>query len=536
MKKIYTNGNFYTFDQIKPNVQAVVVDNGRFIDMGATEDMLLHWKENDSEIINLEGKIVTPGLIDSHLHLSQIASNFLNLDLTGVASKQEMLQQVQARAPKLPPGEWLVGSGWDENLFTDGSAIPAIRELDQAAPDNPVFLSRICMHAALVNHKALEMIDYRPDMPIPVGGEIVLDENTKKPTGLVLESASELFKQQIPEKSYEALKGAMRQAIQFALEKGLTSVHSNDPLYLGGLAQTYRMYDELLNQEKLGLRANLLINHDFLDDLRDMGMYAGYGNDTLRIGAVKLFADGAFGRRTALLSEAYDDDPENYGEAMYAQEEIFYIVKRARDLSMPVAVHTIGDQALENVLDILDQFPTAAYRDRLIHTQVLRKDLIRRLAQPSRIADIQPRFLPSDFPWVEDRLGKKRIELAYAWKKMQSAGIICAGGSDSPVEPVDPLLGIHAAVTRKAPGENHDGWNPKEKLTMHEAFHLFTEMGAYPTNEETVKGTISRGKLADMTVYSMDPFTFEDADELLHTDIEMTIIGGDIKYRKNATT
>ncbi|WP_373894147.1 amidohydrolase [Virgibacillus sp. CBA3643] len=534
MKKIYTNGNFYTFDSTKPNVQAAVVDNGRFIDMGTTENMLLHWESPNSEIINLEGKTVTPGLIDSHLHLSQIASNFLNLDLTGVASKQDVLEQVQARATKLQPGEWLVGSGWDENVFTDGSAIPTIRELNQAAPDNPIFLSRICMHAALVNTKALEMIDYHSDMAIPVGGEIVLDNNTKKPTGLVLESASELFNQQIPDKSYGALKGAMRQAIQFALEKGLTSVHSNDPLYLGGLRQTYQIYDELLNQEELGLRANLLINHDFLDDLRDMGMYAGYGNDTLRIGAVKLFADGAFGRRTALLSKGYADDPENYGEAMYSQEAIFDIVKRSRELSMPVAVHTIGDQALENVLDILDQFPPVSYRDRLIHTQVLREDLIKRLAQPSRIADIQPRFLPSDFPWVGERLGKKRIELAYAWKTMQSAGVICAGGSDSPVEPIDPLLGIHAAVTRKAPGENHGGWNPKEKLTMHEAFHLFTEMGAYPTNEETVKGTIARGKLADMTVYSKDPFTFEDADELLTTDIEMTIIGGAMKYRKNA--
>ncbi|MBY7144912.1 amidohydrolase [Virgibacillus sp. NKC19-3] len=529
MKKIYTNGNIYTFDQTKPTVQSVVVDHGRFIDMGTTGDMLLHWNGPDSKVINLEGKTVTPGLVDSHLHLSQIAHTFLHLDLTGVTSKQEMLKQIQLRATKLQPGEWLVGGGWDENLFTDGPAIPTICELNHVAPHNPVYLSRICMHASIVNTKALEMINYHPNMSLPVGGEIVLNGHTKEPTGLVLESASELFNQQIPEKSYEALKGAMRQAIQFALKKGLTSVHSNDPLYLGGLAQTYQIYDELLNQEELGLRANLLINHDFLDELRDMGMYAGYGNDTLQIGAVKLFADGAFGRRTALLSKSYEDDPGNNGEAMYDQEAMFNIVKRARDLSMPVAVHTIGDQALENVLNILDQFPSASYRDRLIHTQVLRQDLIKRLAQPSRIADIQPRFLASDFPWVEDRLGKRRIELAYAWKTLISAGVQCAGGSDSPVEPVDPLLGIHAAVTRKAPGENHAGWNPKEKLTMHEAFRLFTEMGAYPTNEETKKGTISRGKLADMTVYSMDPFQLEDADNLLHTTIEMTIISGEIK-------
>ncbi|GAB3048700.1 amidohydrolase [Virgibacillus ainsalahensis] len=532
MKKIYTHGNFYTFDPSKPKVQAVVIEDGHFIDMGTTEDMLLQWEDASSEKVDLDGKTVTPGLIDSHLHLSMLANTFLSLDLTGITSKQEMLEQIQQKANSLQPGEWLVGTGWDENLFTDGSA-PELHELDHVAPHCPLFLSRICSHASLVNSKALEMSNYHPDITVPEGGTIVLDEHTQKPTGLLLESASDIVNQHIPEKSYGELKSAMRKAIKFAMEKGLTSVHTNDPLYLGGLTQTYQIYDELLNEEQLGLRCNLLINHEFLNDLRESGMYAGYGNDTLQIGAVKIFADGAFGRSTALLSEAYHDDSTNYGEAMLDQETLFDIVKRARDLSMPIAVHTIGDQALENVLDVLDQFSSASHRDRLIHVQVLRDNLIHRLAVPGRIADIQPRFLVGDFPWVQERLGEKRIDLAYAWKSLISAGVICAGGSDAPVEPVDPLLGIHAAVTRKAPGQTHDGWNKKEKLSMEEAFRLFSEMGAYPTNEETVKGTISRGKLADLTVYSKDPFEMEDPDDLLDTEIEMTIIGGDIKYQKN---
>ncbi|MFD2044829.1 amidohydrolase [Ornithinibacillus salinisoli] len=531
MRKIYTNGNIYTFDFTKPNVEAVVIENGRFIDMGSTKDMLLHWDSPTSEVISLEGKTVTPGLVDSHLHLSMIADKFINLDLTGVRSKIEMLEKVQAKAKTLNPNEWLLGFGWDENLFTDGT-IPTIHELDHVAPNNPLLISRICSHANVINSSALRVSNYHPTMTIPEGGSIVLDEVTKQPTGLVLESAAEIFKQHIPEKSYTDLKSAMRQAIQFSIQQGLTSVHTNDPLHLGGLHQTYQIYHELLNEEGLGLRSNLLINHEFLEDLRDAGMYAGYGNETLKIGAVKIFADGAFGRRTALLSEEYADDPGNYGEAMYDQETLFTLIKKSRDLSMPIAVHTIGDQALKNVLDILDQFPTVAHRDRLIHTQVLTKDLIKRLANPSRIADIQPRFLVGDFPWVQERLGKNRIPLSYAWKSLMDAGVICAGGSDSPVEPADPLLGIHAAVTRKAPGQTHHGWNPSEKLSMYEAFRLFTELAAYPTNEETIKGTISRGKLADMTVYSKDPFMMEDADELLQTEVEQTIIGGDIQYTK----
>ncbi|WP_067727706.1 amidohydrolase [Oceanobacillus damuensis] len=532
MRKIFTNGKIYTFNPIKPTVESVVVENGRFIDMGSSDAMLLHWTASDHQVINLEGKTVTPGLVDSHLHLSMLAHNFIDLDLTGITTKQAVLERIQTHAKNLQPGEWLLGSGWDENLFTDGK-IPTIRELDHVAPQNPLMLSRICQHAAIVNSKALGRSNYHPSMTVPEGGRIVLDETSKKPTGLILESASELIKQHIPAKSFESLKNGMRQTIKFAMEKGLTSVHSNDPLYMGGLSQTYQIYDELLNDEQLGLRTNLLINYNFIDDLKDMGMYAGYGNETLQIGAVKLFADGAFGRRTALLSEPYSDDPNNYGNAMFDQATIYDIVKRSRDLSMPVAVHTIGDKALENVLDILDQFPAVSHRDRLIHVQVLREDLIKRLAQPGRIADIQPRFLASDYPWVEERLGKERMKLSYAWKSMQRAGVLCAGGSDSPVEPVDPLLGIHAAVTRKTPGESHSGVYPEQKLSMYDAFRLFTEMGAYPTNEETIKGTIARGKLADMTVYSKNPFEMEDADELLTTAIDMTIIGGSVKYQNN---
>ncbi|WP_047982201.1 amidohydrolase [Ornithinibacillus contaminans] len=531
MRKIYTNANFYTFDPSKPLVQAVVIEHGRFIDMGHESEMLLHWKNPSTNVINLNGLTVTPGLVDSHLHLSLIANQFMNLDLIGVSSKKEMLTRIQERASKLTPNEWLLGGGWDENLFTDGF-IPSIEELDTVAPGNPLFLTRICTHAAIVNTKALERCHYHPTMSIPEGGTIVLHEQTKKPTGLILESASEIFQQHIPEKSYEELLNAMREAVHFAMKKGLTSVHTNDPLFLGGLEQTYRIYDTLLNHEKLGLRTNLLINHDFIDDLRDARMYAGYGNDTLTIGAIKIFADGAFGRRTALLSEPYSDDPENFGEAMLDQATLTDIVRKARELSMPIAVHTIGDQALENVLDVLDLFPAVSHRDRIIHAQLLRKELIKRLAIPSRVVDIQPRFVVSDFPWIIERLGDDRAELAYAWKTLMNNGVICTGGSDSPVEPIDPLLGIHAAVTRKTPGDHHAGWNPKEVLSIHEAFRLFTELTAYATNEEILKGTISRGKLADMTVLSNNPFTMQHPDELLDTEIEMTIIGGEIHYHK----
>ncbi|WP_019120660.1 amidohydrolase [Brevibacillus massiliensis] len=525
-RTIITNGLIYTLDANHPIVEAVVVENGRIADVGSHREMVLQWGRAGSRIIDLQGKMATPGLIDSHLHLSGVALHFLDLNLTGVKSKREMLDKIREKANTMSPGQWLIGMGWDENLFDDG-AIPTIDELDHVAPHCPLYLKRICHHAFLVNSKALECSHYHPSLEVPPGGSVVLDPDTGKPTGLLLESASQLITRHIPQRTYDEIKQALGQAMGLAVKRGLTSVHTNDPHYLGGLDQTYKMYDELLNQEHRGLRCNLLIDSPYLGQLMERGMYAGYGNERLQIGAIKIFADGALGRRTALLSEPYCDEPGQYGEAMHDQEALFQLIKAARDHSMPIAVHTIGDKALENVLDILDQLPVARQRDRLIHVSVLRADLVRRLAVPSRIADIQPRFVVGDYPWVLERLGETREAYLYAWKSLLAAGVLCAGGSDAPVEPIDPLLGIHAAVTRRAPGQAHGGWNEKEKLSMLEALTLFTVGGAYATNEEQVKGTLSRGKLADMTVYSRNLMGLEDPDELLQTDIEMTIIGGE---------
>lgn len=526
-KTIYTNGLIYSLDTNQPVVESVVVENGRIIDLGAHHEMRLQWGRAGVRVIDLQGKMVTPGLIDSHLHMSGVAFNFLDLDLTGVASKSEMLDKIKQKAESVGPGKWLIGMGWDENLFTEGS-IPTMEELDYVAPHCPIYLKRICYHAFLVNSKALEMSQYHPSIEVPQGGSVVLDPHTKKPTGMLLESASQIVTQHIPDKTYDELKNGLAHAMKFAIKKGLTSVHTNDPAYLGGLEQTYRMYDELINHEQKGLRCNLLIDYPYLPALKEMGMAAGFGNEKLQIGAIKIFADGAFGRRTALLSKPYNDDPSQFGEAMQTQEVLYNIVKDAREQSMPIAVHTIGDKALEDVLDILDQFPKVNYRDRIIHTSLVREDLIARLADPSIIADIQPRFVVGDYPWVVERIGKEREAYLYAWKSLLSKGVICAGGSDAPVEPIDPLLGIHAAVTRKTPGKP-DIWNGDQKISMLNAVKLFTIGGAFATNEEAIKGSISRGKLADMTVFSKNLFTLENPDELLDTNIEMTIIDGEIQ-------
>ncbi|MGG4493568.1 amidohydrolase [Brevibacillus reuszeri] len=530
MTTIFTNGRFYTFDSSQPMAESVVVRDGRIVDLGSHREMLLQWGRPEANVRDLDGKMVTPGLIDSHLHLSSIATKMLSMDLGNITSKDDMLQMIKERADQTPAGEWLQGRGWDENRFVEGG-LPSIEELDHVSPHCPVLLTRVCGHVVLVNSKALEIAGYSADMDIPAGGTVVLDPQTQKPTGLLLETASNIVQRHIPELTYEQLKQVLKQAIQLAMQCGLTSVHTEDLRGLGGLDQTWKLYDELLNGEGLGLRCNLLIYYPHVKRLVERGMYAGYGNEKLQIGAVKIFADGSFGGRTAYLSAPYTDDPGNVGSVIHDEETLYQLFKQARDAKMPIAVHTIGDQALENVLDMLDKFPTVAYRDRMIHTSLLRPDLLERLKSPSIVADIQPRFVVGDFPWVAERIGEKRAQQAYIWKSMLNAGIMCAGGSDAPVEPLEPLLGIHAAVSRRAPEDRHEGYYPGENLTMEEALRIFTYGGALATNEEAVKGTISRGKYADMTVYSKDLLQVE-SDEVLSTNIEMTVINGEICYER----
>ncbi|QUG43729.1 amidohydrolase [Psychrobacillus sp. INOP01] len=515
----------------EPIVQSIFTLNERIVDMGTNEEILLQWGRNGAEIIDLEGRTVLPGLIDSHLHISSVGINSKELDLTKVKSTDELLNSIEKWVVNIKPGEWILGRGWDENVFPD-KRIPTIEELDKVSLNTPLFLPRICGHAFLVNSKALKICGYHPDMNIPYGGTIVLDSITNKPNGLLLETASTVISKHIPEKSYEQLKSALQAGLQQAIRLGLTSIHTNDPNYLGGARQTYRLFDELINQDGIGPRSNLLIDYDYLEEMKTFGMSTGYGNDKVMIGAIKLFADGALGGRTAHLSEPYLDDPDNVGNAMYDNEVLFQIIRDIRLQSMPVAIHTIGDQALTDVLDILDQFKPSKYRDRLIHVSILNEQLIQRLSSPHRMVDLQPKFVSSDYPWIEDRLGKQRARFAYPFKSLLDKGVISAGSSDAPIEPLNPLLGIHAAITRKKAGESHYGYNEQEKLSMYEAIRLFTVGGAYATNEENLKGSLERGKFGDMTILSKDPFLMEDPDELLTTETEMTVIGGEIRYQR----
>jgi predicted amidohydrolase YtcJ len=280
-----------------------------------------------------------------------------------------------------------------------------------------------------------------------------------------------------------------------------------------------------------------LIYHPYLMELEESGWKAGEGDDWFRIGALKIFADGSIGGRTALLSEPYADDPGNVGLAIHEEEELGELATQAVKRGMPIAVHAIGDAAVERVLRVMADHPLkpgnpSRLRHRLIHAQFLRPDLIERLKRLEVVVDIQPRFVASDFPWVLKRVGMKRAPYAYTWKTLWDAGVQVAGGSDAPIEPFHPLLGIHAAVTRRRLDDpkEHPGYGPEQKLTPIQALHLFTKGSAYAAGEERERGTLSVGKFADLTVYERDILTVEP-DELDRVQTLFTVVNGRIGYR-----
>ncbi|MGZ4163402.1 MAG: amidohydrolase [Tumebacillaceae bacterium] len=531
MTIIYKNGLIHTMDPAHPFATALAIRDGRILAVGDTEEITLQFGRADAQQIDLGGATVLPGLIDNHVHISNFGIKLSTLDFSEVTHSGEMLQKLREYAAQVPAGEWITGIGWNNNNFAD-RRIPTLAELNEAAPHNPVFLIRICNHAYLANSLGFARVGITRDTADLADGAYGRDANGDL-DGMIYENASKPFYEGIPQKSYEEMKDTLRLGVNYALASGLTGAHTEDLRYLGGFANTWRMYQELIKGEDLRLRSNLLVYYEYLEELKAHGMTAGDGDEWVQVGAVKIFADGALGGRTALMSAPYADMPGTYGTAIHTQMELNAITAAARAHGMPVAVHSIGDGATDMVLEAMEQNILDTHRHRLIHAQILRPEQITRMQRlGDRLAlDIQPRFVPSDFPWVQERVSPDTLPTCYAWKTLIDAGLLCGGGSDAPIEPLEPLLGLHAAVTRKRPGETHEGYLPEQKLTMHEAVHLFTFGSTYATREEDVKGTITPGKYADLTILDRDIFR-EHPDVLLETNVLRTVIGGKTVFEK----
>ncbi|WP_261133285.1 amidohydrolase [Bacillus sp. Marseille-Q3570] len=526
MKTLWTNGTIYTMEHEFDKVEAVLVEDDTIIDCG--DRLRIEKNHQIDHIEDLEGAVMYPGFVDSHLHMIGHGEKLLRLDLSEVMSAEEMKTTLKEKIYSTSVGDWIIGEGWNENNFMDRKIFHRF-ELDEIAPHHPMILTRICRHALLANSKALELAGITKDTEDPPGGVIVRDTNGE-PTGYLLDKAQELVKDALPKVTEEYLHRALTTSVQDLTSLGLVGGHSEDLNYYGGFKRTYDTFLKVINPDQLQFKANLLVHHEVVADMHEEGLKFGVSNGFVELGAMKIFADGALGGRTAYLSKPYNDMPETYGVAIHSLTDLKELVKKARHYQMPVAIHTIGDLALEFALYAVEEIPPpAGLRDRFVHGQVVRPDLLERLKKVPVIIDIQPHFVASDFPWVIERLGEGRMKYSFAWKTLLKEGIACAAGSDAPIETADPLLTIYAAVLRKKHGDKHEGFYPDQKLSVYEAVELYTKGSAYAIGKENEAGMIKKGFCADFTILTEDLFHI-DPEAIPNVKVAKTVVNNTIVY------
>lgn len=527
MGTLWKGGTIYTMKREHEAVEAVYTEGGTIVETGGADELEAKYRGRIVEVTDLKGGVMLPGFVDSHMHLIGHGETFLKLQLGGCSSREDVLEAVKKQASALPKGMWIIGEGWNENERSKGD-LPERRLLDAVAPDHPVLLRRVCRHVIAVNTAALRAARVDEDTPSPAGGVLETDEKGRL-NGILKEQAQDLVLRVLPGPTDEYLEAALTAAIEDCWAKGLTGGHTEDLSYYGSCRRTMRAFHTVIHGRKKHFRAHLLVHHLALDEWLAEGKGEAILSPLLEFGAMKLFADGALGGRTALLSRPYADDPSTTGVAVHAEHELEQLIAKARGLGMAVAAHAIGDGAADLVLTYLEKHPCPnGKRDRLIHGQILRPELIERMKRMPVAADIQPSFVASDFPWVMERIGDPKDLLVYAWKTMLSRGVPCAGGSDAPIEKVSPLEGIHAAVTRTQPYRN-TVYGAEERLRMYEAVSLYTKGSAYACGHESDRGVIEKGYAADFTILGSDPF-LENPDALLGNIVRMTVVNGNVVY------
>ena len=509
---VLVDGNILTMNLSHPSAEAVAVKKDRIVKVGTTEQ-ISSWIGKDTLVINLQGKTVVPGFIDCHIHVTDFGKFLTWIDLKDVCSIEELQRKLRDRVQKIPEGRWIIGSGWDQTRFVE-KRYPNRRDLDQASPDNPVVLYHQCGRVCVVNSKALELADVTHETSALSGGTIEKDPKTGEPTGILRENATDLVWKTIPEPSEDELIEATSLACKKIVESGVTSVH----WIVGSLAE-FLMAQRLCSKNMLPLRVHIIAPVNILDQLDNMVGMLG----------IKVFVDGSLAARTASLTKPYVDDSSTKGELLYSQEELDVLVAKAHKANVGLVMHAMGDQAIELALSSIEkalgESPKTSHRYRLEHASVLNKELIGRIKKVGMIVSVQPKCVISEFSvWsAVERLGSERARLLYPLKTLLTEGIRVIGGSDCPMEPISPLSGIQAAVTRPFFAE--------EQITVDEALQMYIINAAYASSEESTKGSIEEGKLADLTVIAGDPRTVPST-KIGDIKVSMTVVGGKIVYQK----
>ena len=523
---LFLNCDIITLDARHPRGEALLAREGRIVAVGSLNEVL-PLAGAEVERIDLGGHVVLPGLFDSHLHLLAYGLS-LNEPNLARASLGEVLSRIRSAAAGLPPSAWILGRGWDEASL---GSLPGKDQIEEAAGGRPCLLYRTCGHVAVAGRRALRQAGITPASPDPAGGTIDRDPVTGDPTGILRETAIQAVADAVPAPSTADLESAVRRAAGEALSLGITSVRPEDVRTAGTLERACSIYRNAVGPRHVPLRVVLDVFHLALGEF----LATTWPSDEwFRLGAVKIFADGSLGARTAALSDPYRDDPGNRGIQVTPLRELKRLVMMTHRAGRQVAIHAIGDLAVANALDAIEEAQWAAPRrdprHRLLHCQVLTSALIRRMARAEVVADVQPAFVGSDYRWVPDRLGLRRTRHAYAWRSLLEAGVRVAGSSDAPVEPLNPFYGIHAAVTRQdREGLPPRGWRSRERLSPLEALQLYTLGAAYAAHEEDRKGSLEPGKFADMVAIPVDP-SRADPPSLKDIRPVLTVVGGKVAW------
>ena len=546
---ILYNGNIHTLDAAQPRGQAMAIAGDRIVAVG-DNDGIRALRAPTGKAVDLRGRTVVSGFTDAHLHFLSYGSGLQEIELAGVPMLDEALALVAARAAATPPGQWLTGRGWDHTLWVGSGlragAFPTRGDLDRVAPEHPVFLRRKCGHAGWANSAALELADITAETPDPFGGAIDHDPVTGQPTGILKDVAMELMFRLFREPSLDEAMAAIKAAMLHAHRAGLAGVHTMEG------AGSFRAFQQLQAAGELKLRITMQIPEENLDAAIQAGLRSGFGNEWLRIGGVKIFSDGALGARTAYMFEAFEGYPDNCGLPMATPEHLREVIGKASRAGIASFVHAIGDRANREVLDaiaearkveavdaaLLRNTPYAIphtpsrLRHRIEHAQIVHPADVPRFAALGVIASMQPIHATQDM-LAADALWGKRSSYAYAWRSLLDAGAVLAFGSDSPVEDLGVMKGIHAAVTRRRPDGSPGpaGWYGEQRLTVNEAVYAYTAGAAYASGEEAIKGSLAPGKLADLVVLSQDIFTI-DPQAILETEVVGTMVGGEFVYRQ----
>jgi len=528
----YLHGRIYTNDPKQPWAAALAVRDEKVFCVGSIEHILLDCggAKPEAETVNLKGRFVMPGFNDAHTHLGGAGRDKLTLDLKGCDSIAELQRRLHAAALEHKPGEWIVGSGWDQTLWPE-KRFPNRQDLDDAAPNNPVFLTHISGHVGVANSMALKRTEITPDTKNPTGGEI--ERNAEgNPTGMLKEgSAMEFVEQKIPDPTAEDRRRGIELVLQELARNGVTSSQDNSEW------EDFLVYHQLKEEKKLTARITEWL--PFMAPLGELQNRRNEGGTTdpwLKTGALKMVTDGALGSRTAAMLSPYSDDANTGGILTIEPEKLKPMALERDKAGFQLAFHAIGDRANRVALDVFESVSRVNgprdRRDRIEHAQVVAPEDIARFGTLHVIASMQPSHQTNDMRWAEQRVGPERVKGAYAWNSLEKTGAALAFGTDYDVEPINPFRGLYACVTRELPeGGPSGGWQPQEKISLVDCLRAYTSGSAYAQFDDGKKGELKVGQYADFIILSQD-ITKATPKDLLSTEVLQTVVGGHTVYQK----